>query len=53
MKPKLAVFSHGGTADTIPLVRQNYSDPVEVGEDMMTLVVGEKVEIHRFKSDTK
>lgn len=53
VKPRLAVFSHGGTQATIPLVRQNYSGPVEIGEDMMTIDVGEEIEIHRFKSDSK
>jgi ribonuclease Z len=48
VKPRLAVFSHGGTPATIPLVRQNYSGPVEVGEDMMTIDIGEQIEIHRF-----
>src|SRR5262245_4841255 len=49
VKPKLAVFSHGGTQATLPYVRQNYSGPVEVGEDMMTIDIGETVEVHRFK----
>lgn len=53
VKPKLAIFSHGGTADTIPLVRQNYSGPVEVGEDMMTIDIGEKIDVHRFTPNGK
>jgi ribonuclease Z len=53
VKPRLAVFSHGGTPDTIPLVKRSYSGPVEVGEDMMTINVGEKIEIRRFKSDNR
>jgi ribonuclease Z len=48
VKPKLAVFSHGGTEATLPYVRQNYSGPVEIGEDMMTIDVGETVDVHRF-----
>ena len=53
VKPRLAVFSHGGGPAAVSLVRQNYSGPVEIGEDMMSIDVGEKVEIHRFKSDSK
>jgi ribonuclease Z len=53
VKPRLAIFSHGGGPATIPLVRRNYSGPVEIGEDLMTMDVGEKIEIHRFKFDSK
>jgi hypothetical protein len=30
-------------------VRQNYSGAVEIGEDMMTIEVGETVNVRRFK----
>jgi ribonuclease Z len=49
VKPKLAVFSHGGTQATLPYVRQNYSGRVEIGEDMMTIDVGDAVDVRRFK----
>ena len=49
-KPKLAVFSHynGPSAATLALVRQNYAGPVEFGEDLMTIEVGDTVSVHRF-----
>ena len=49
-KPKLAVFSHFGVdaETTLSLVRQNYAGPVEFGEDLMTIDVGNTVIVHRF-----
>lgn len=51
-KPKLAVYSHIvlGTAteqDLVPPTRKTYSGPLEVGEDLMVITVGEKVEVRR------
>jgi ribonuclease Z len=50
VKPKLAVFSHYAleSAATLALVRQNYAGPVEFGEDLMTIEVGDTVSVHRF-----
>jgi ribonuclease Z len=53
VKPKLAVYSHispsNATADDlIGPTRKKYSGPLEVGEDLMTVKVGEKVEVHLF-----
>ena len=50
VKPKLAVFSHFNVspAATLTLVRQNYAGPVEFGEDLMTIEVGDTVSVHRF-----
>ena len=50
VQPKLAVFSHSPvmSAATLALVRQNYAGPVEFGEDLMTIEVGETVSVHRF-----
>lgn len=52
-KPKRAVYSHilPGTAtadDLIPPTRKTYSGPVEVGEDLMSIEIGETVDIRRF-----
>lgn len=33
---------------TLPLVRRNYSGPVEFGEDSMTIEVGDQVEVRRL-----
>jgi ribonuclease Z len=51
VKPKLAMFSHytgGVTATALPLVRQNYSGPLEFGEDGMTIDVGETIAVRRL-----
>ncbi len=55
-KPKLAVYTHilffgdYQVEDLIPSTRKNYSGPLEVGEDLMTIELGEKVEVRRFMS---
>jgi ribonuclease Z len=50
VKPKLAVYSHivpGDASDLIPHTRKTYSGPLEVGEDLMSLEIGESVIVHR------
>lgn len=50
VKPKLAVYSHvvpGDAANLIPLTRKTYAGPLEVGEDLMSIEIGEGVEVHR------
>jgi len=49
VKPRLVVFSHGGDSGTMPLVRQHYDGPVEIGEDMMTIDVGDTIAVRRAK----
>jgi ribonuclease Z len=51
-KPKLAVYSHivlpnATEQDLIPPTRKTYSGPLELGEDLMVIKVGEKVEVRR------
>jgi ribonuclease Z len=49
VKPKLAVYSHIVPADAPDLVahtRKTYSGPLEVGEDLMSIEIGEKIEVH-------
>jgi ribonuclease Z len=51
-KPRLAVYSHIVQADAtdqdlMPPTRRNYSGPVEVGEDLMVILVGERIEVRR------
>ena len=60
VKPKLAVYTHvslmaaarsvmAGLAESlIPRTRTTYAGPLEVGEDLMTIEIGEKVEVRRF-----
>ncbi len=51
-KPRLAVYSHivqpdATEQDLIPPTRRTYSGAVEVGEDLMVILVGEKIEVRR------
>ena len=52
--PKLAVYNHlllfGGARaeDLIPATRKNYSGPLVVGEDLMSIELGQNVKAHRF-----
>jgi len=58
VKPRMAIFSHivlpsATEQDIIPLVRKTYTGAVELGEDLMVIVVGEKIEVHRPPAKTK
>jgi ribonuclease Z len=51
-KPKLAVYSHislptATEQDLIPPTRKTYAGPLELGEDLMVIEVGEKIEVQR------
>lgn len=51
-QPKLAVYSHivlptATEQDLIPPTRKTYAGPLELGEDLMVLEVGEKVVVRR------
>jgi len=51
-KPRLAVYSHivlpnATEQDLIPPTRKTYSGPLELGEDLMVIEVGEKVEVRK------
>ena len=60
VKPKLAVYTHivllttdpaisaPTVQDLIALTRKTYDGPLEVGEDLMTIEVGDTVEVRRF-----
>ena len=52
VKPKLAVYSHlvlpiATEQDLIPQTRKTYTGPLELGEDLMVIEVGEKIEVRR------
>jgi ribonuclease Z len=51
VKPRLAVYAHilGRAADLIAATRKTYAGPVEVGEDLMMIDIGDRVEVHRPK----
>jgi ribonuclease Z len=49
VKPRLAVFSHAGNSETlIARTKKTYSGRLEPGEDMMTIDVGDAIEVRRF-----
>jgi ribonuclease Z len=50
VKPRLAVYSHvSGTSESLVAgTRKTYSGPLEGGEDLMTIEIGEKIEVRRF-----
>jgi ribonuclease Z len=50
--PKLAVYSHvilptATEQDVMPQTRKTYAGRVEMGEDLMVIEVGEKIEVRR------
>lgn len=54
VKPKLAVYSHMSPAaappeDFIVPTRKTYSGPLEVGEDLMSFEVGDRIVVRRFR----
>lgn len=54
VSPKLAVYNHlllfgGATAqDLIPATRKHYSGPLEVGEDLLRITIGDEVTMRRL-----
>lgn len=50
VKPRLAVFSHyPNSLGLVSLTRKTYAGPLELGEDLMTIDIGDKVEVRRLK----
>lgn len=55
--PRMAIFSHiilpsATEGDIIPLVRKHYAGAIELGEDLMVVEVGDKIEIRRHSAKT-
>jgi len=51
-KPKLAVYSHiclptASEQDLLPPTRKTYGGPLELGEDLMVIEVGDKIEVRK------
>jgi ribonuclease Z len=58
VKPKLAVYSHiclpnATEQELLLLTRKNYAGPLELGEDLMTIAVGEKIVVRRPAPSTR
>lgn len=47
VKPRLAVYAHGGNAQVAAEARKHYRGPLEVGEDLMVIRIGEKIDVQR------
>ncbi len=52
VKPRLAVYSHivmpdATEADLVPPTRKAYPGPLEIGEDLMVIAIGERIEVRR------
>jgi ribonuclease Z len=60
VRPKLAVYSHivlvttdptitePTSTDLLTLTRKTYDGPLELGEDLMTIEIGNRIGVHRF-----
>ncbi len=51
-RPRLAVYSHvclptATDQELLPATRKTYAGPLEIGEDLMVIEVGESVEVRR------
>ena len=47
VKPRLAVYAHISDADLVTPARKSYSGPLETGEDLMVIDVGDTVTVRR------
>jgi len=49
VKPRLAVYSHGpNTESVMTQTRKTYAGPLEGAEDMLTIEIGEKIDVRHF-----
>ena len=65
VKPRLAVYSHvvlvttdpaftePTSTDVLQLTRKTYDGPLEMGEDLMTIDIGDKIDVRRPASRTR
>jgi ribonuclease Z len=51
VKPRLAVYSHApNTEAMISKTRKTYSGPLQGPEDLLTIVIGEKIDVRHFRA---
>jgi ribonuclease Z len=49
VKPRLAVYSHAPNAErVVTQTRRTYTGPLEGAEDMLSILIGVKIDVHRF-----
>lgn len=54
VKPKLAVYSHAPNAErVISQTRKTYSGPLEGPEDLLTIEIGEKIEVRHREDEVR
>jgi ribonuclease Z len=56
VKPRLAVYSHivpPDVPDVVPHTRKTYDGPLEVGEDLMSIEIGDKIVVHRAAQEQR
>ena len=51
-KPRLAVYSHivlptATETDLVPATRKTYAGPLQVGEDLMVIEIGDRIEVRK------
>jgi ribonuclease Z len=50
IKPRLAVYSHSPAGEAvIRQIRKTYVGPLEAAEDLLTIDIGETVDVHHFR----
>jgi ribonuclease Z len=58
VQPRLAVYNHlllfGGAkpSDLVPMTRNSYTGPLEVGEDLMRIDIRDRVDVNRYAPST-
>lgn len=45
VNPRLAVFAHGGGPAAVAEASKSFKGPIEPGEDLLTITVGDKIEV--------
>ena len=49
VKPRLAVYSHASNAESLMThTRKTYAGPLQGAEDMLTIEIGEKIDVRHF-----
>ena len=49
VKPRLAVYSHASNAESVlTQTRKTYAGPLQGPDDMLTIEIGEKIDVRHF-----
>ena len=49
VKPRLAVYSHAPSSERmISQTRKTYAGPLQGAEDLLTIVIGDEIEVRHF-----